>query len=174
MKRSKTIIVGAGLSGMIAGINLARQDYEVEIWDGAKTIGQSDKVHPSVHATPFDTRKVSEYVGFDVSGGVVDCKRMVFYIENQGYELNAEHFALIERGGRKCSMDQFLYKIALDHGIKFRFNTLVTKLSDIPERSIMATGLTKEGMEAIGVPYEMGAGAYARKKLDNPRYKDCC
>jgi len=174
MKKSKTIIVGAGLSGMVAGINLAREDYEVEIWDAAKTIGQLEDFHPSVHATPLDPRQVSDYIDVDITGGVVDCKRMIFYIEDQGYEMNAEHFTLVERGGRKNSMDQHLYRIALDHGIKFRFNTLVKSLNDIPERSIMATGMTKEGMGAIGVPYEIGTAAYARKELDNPKYKDCC
>ena len=174
MKESKKIIVGAGLSGMVAGINLARQDYEVEIWEGAKSIGEMGDFHPSVHATPLDVRKVSDYIGIDISEGVIDCKRMVFYVEDQGYEVNAEHFVLVERGARKKSMDQFLYKIALDHGIKFRFNTMVKSLSDIPERSIVATGMTKEGMGAIGVPYELGTAAYARKKLDNPKYKDCC
>ena len=154
MRESKKIIVGAGLSGMVAGINLARQDYEVEIWEGAKSIGPMGDFHPSVHATPLDVRKVSDYIGIDISGGVIDCKRMVFYVEEQGYEVNGEHFVLVERSGRKNSMDQYLYKIALDHGIKFRFNTMVKSLKDIPERSIMATGMTKEGMGAIGVPYE--------------------
>jgi len=174
MKKSKTIIVGAGLSGMVAGINLARHDYEVEIWEAAKTIGQLEDFHPAVHATPLDPRQVSDYIDIDITGGVVDCRRLIFYIEDQGYEMNAERFTLVERGGRKNSLDQYLYRIALDHGIKFRFNTMVKSLSDIPERSIVATGMTKEGMGAIGVPYELGTAAYARKKLDNPKYKDCC
>jgi len=174
MKKSKKIIAGAGLSGMVAGINLARQDYEVEIWDAAKTLGQLEAFHPSVHSTPMDPRQVSEYIGIDITGGVVDCKRLIIYVENQAYEMNAEHFTLVERGGRKNSLDQYLYKIALDHGIKFRFNTMIKRLSDIPEHSIIATGMTKEGMDAIGLPYEIGTAAYARKKLDNPRYKDMC
>jgi flavin-dependent dehydrogenase len=159
---------------MVAAINLARQDYEVEIWDAAKTIGQLERFHPSVHATPLDPRQVSDYIDIDITAGVVDCKRMIFYVEDQGYEMNAEHFTLVERGGRKKSLDQHLYRIALDHGIKFQFNTMVKSLDDIPERSIVATGMTKEGMGAIGVPYELGTAAYARKKLDNPKYKDIC
>jgi len=36
---SKKIIVGAGLSGMTAGINLVRDGYEVEIWERGKSLG---------------------------------------------------------------------------------------------------------------------------------------
>ena len=50
----------------------------------------------------------------------------------------------------------------------------IRKLDEIPEGSIIATGLVKEGMDAAGVKSAIGTGCYARKKLDNPAYKDVC
>lgn len=174
MKSSKITIVGAGLSGMVAGINLAREGYEVEIWDGAKTIGQLEDFHPSVHATPANPNRISNYIDIDITPGFVSCKRLVIYVQDQPYELNSETFCVVERGGRSSSLDSYLYRICLDCGITFRFNTLIRSLKDVPEGAIVATGLNKEGMEAVGIPYMVGSGIYARKKLNDPRYKDCC
>ncbi len=174
MADSKITIVGAGLSGMVAGINLARDGYEVEIWEGAKTIGQLEDFHPSVHATPANPRRISNYIGVDVTPGFVPCKRLVIYVEDQPYDLGTENFYVVERGGRESSIDNYLYQICLECGIKFRFNSLIKSLEDVPEGAIVATGLNKDGMEAIGVPYEIGSGIYARKKLDDPKFEDCC
>ncbi len=174
MSKSKITIVGAGLSGMVAGINLAREGYEIEIWEGAKELGKTGDFHPSVHATPMDPKQVSDYIDIDIVPGVVKCKRLIFYIEQQAYECNSEHFYLIERSGRKTSIDSYLYNIAVDCGVKFQFDTMIERLEDLPENAIIATGLSKEGMDALGIPYELGCAAYARKKLDNPRYEDVC
>ena len=174
MKKSKITIVGAGLSGMVAGINLAREGFPVEIWEGASSIGQLEDFHPSVHATPANPHQISSYIHIDVTPAFVPCKRLVIYVQNQPYEFGTENFYMVERGGRATSLDSFLYRICLECGIEFRFNTLVQSLDKIPERAIVATGLNKEGMEAIGVPYAIGSGVYARKKLNDPRYEGCC
>lgn len=174
MKKSKIIIVGAGLSGMVAGINLARKGYEIEIWEGGKSVGEMEKLHPSVHATPINPQKVSEYIDIDITSSFTPCRRLAIYIRNKKNELNTGEMHLVERGGRNTSIDNFLYKKALDCGVKFKFNTLVKKMSDIPEGSIVATGLVKEGMDAVGVKSDIGTGYYARKKLDNPEYRDVC
>lgn len=174
MGTSKVTIIGAGLSGMVAGINLATEGFAVEIWDGTKTIGQLEDFHPSVHATPACPRRISNFINIDVTAQFVPCKRFLMYVGNRSYELGAANFYVVERGGRKSSLDDYLYRICLDCGILFRFGTLVGRLDDIPEGAIVATGLNKEGMEAVGVPYTVGSGIYARKKLNDPRYENCC
>ncbi len=170
MAENKITIVGAGLSGMIAGINLCREGFEVEIWDGAKTIGQLESFHPSIHATPINPQRVSNYVGIDISPCFTKISIFRTIVEKAKYDLNTENFYLVERGGRKTSIDSYLYNIAKDMGIKFRFNHYIRDLKDIPEKAIVATGFNKDAMEALGVPYEGGTGAYARKKLDDPRF----
>ncbi len=174
MTNSKITIIGAGLSGMVAGINLAREGYEVEIWEGGKSIGSMEDMHPSVHATPIVPEKVSEYIDIDITPGFSLCKRFMLFLKNQSYNLPPGEFHLVERGNRKTSLDNFLYNICLECGIKFHFNNMISTLKDVPEGGIVATGLNKEGLDAVGLPSMVGHGCYARKKLDNPRYEDCC
>jgi flavin-dependent dehydrogenase len=172
MSTSKITIVGAGLAGLVAGINLCRKGYEVEIWEAAKSLGMLEDFHPSVHATPIDPAGVSRYIGIDISPCFTAVKRFRMIVENEKFDLNPANYYLVERGGRKTSIDTYLYNIAVDMGINVRFDHYVRRLEDIPERAVVATGFDKEGMEAIGVPYEQATGAYARKKLDDPRFED--
>lgn len=172
MSRSKITIVGAGLSGLVAGINLVREGYEVEIWDGARSLGQLEDFHPSIHATPIHLEAVSEYIGIDVSPCFTKVKRFRMIVEKERFDLNPGNYYLVERGGRKSSIDTYLYNMARQMGIQIHFDRYVRSLKDIPERAIVATGFNKEGMEAIGIPYGQGSGAYARKKLDDPKYED--
>jgi len=172
MSGSKITIIGAGLSGLVAGINLRREGYEVEIWDGAKSLGMLEDFHPSIHATPIDPASVSRYIGVDISPCFTPVKRFRTIIQKKKYDLNPVNYFLVERGGRKTSIDTYLYNIAVDMGVKVHFDHYIRRLEDIPERAVVATGFNKEGMEAIGIPYEVGTGAYARKKLDDPRFED--
>lgn len=172
MSRSKITVVGAGLSGMVAAINLMREGYEVEVWDGAKTLGQLEAFHPSIHATPIDPKKVSDYIGIDISPCFTQVKTFRIVVERDRYTLNPHNYYLVERGGRRSSVDTYLYGMAEEMGARFRFDHYIRDLKDVPERAIVATGFNKEGMEAVGIPYEEGTGAYARKKLDDPEFND--
>jgi len=172
MSREKITIVGAGLSGLVAAINLLREGYEVDVWDGAKTLGQLEDFHPSIHATPIDPHRVSSYIGIDVSPCFTPVKTFRTVVEKDRYVMNRKNYYLVERGGRKTSIDTYLYDIAVDMGAKVFFDHLVRDLKDVPERAVVATGFNKEGMEALGIPYEIGTGACARKKLDDPEYED--
>lgn len=172
MSREKITIVGAGLSGLVAAINLLREGYEVEIWDGARTLGQMEDFHPSIHATPMDPHRVSTYIGIDVSPCFTPVKTFRTIVEKDRYAMNRQNYYLVERGGRKTSIDTYLHDIAVDMGARILFDHVVTDLKDVPERAIVATGFNKEGMEALGIPYEVGTGAYARKKLDDPAFED--
>jgi flavin-dependent dehydrogenase len=172
MSGSRITIVGAGLSGLVAGINLRREGYEVEIWDAAKSLGMLEDFHPSIHATPIDPAGVSRYIGIDISPCFVPVKRFRMIVEKEKYNLNPANYYLVERGGRKTSIDTYLYNIAVDMGIKVIFDQYIRRLQDIPDRAGVATGFNREGMEAIGVPHEPATGAYARKKLDDPRFED--
>jgi len=172
MSASKITIIGAGLSGLVAGINLRREGWEVEIWDAAKSLGTLEDFHPSVHATPIDPAMVSSYIGIDISPCFVPVQRFRLIVEKEKYDLNPVNYYQVERGGRKTSIDTYLYNIATDMGIKVLFDHYIRRLEDIPERAVVATGFNQEGMEAIGVPHAPGTGAYARKKLDDPKYAD--
>ena len=164
-------IVGAGLSGLVAGINLAKEGYQVEILDGAKKLGQLEDFHPSIHATPINPQQVSNYIVIDVNSCFTLTKNFRINVENARYDLNPANFYLVERGGRSTSLDSYLYDIAVDSGVKFYFDQYLTNLKDVPEGSIVATGFNKDGMSAIGIKYSEGTGAYARKKSMTPNGK---
>ena len=118
----KITIIGGGLSGMVAGINLCREGFEVEIWDGAKTLGQLEPFHPSIHATPIDPKWVSNYIGIDITPCFTEAKRFRNFIEKRTYDLNPLNFYLVERGGRKSAIDTYLYNIVKELGITYRFD----------------------------------------------------
>ena len=60
-------IVGAGLSGLVAAINLAREGYEVLVRDREDSIGGPKKQHPSIHSTPLQPQENWEFIGADLS-----------------------------------------------------------------------------------------------------------
>ncbi len=60
---SKNIqIYGAGLAGLVAAINLARNGYKVTIYEKENRIGGSAKCHPSNHMTPVHIQKMQNYI----------------------------------------------------------------------------------------------------------------
>ena len=46
-------IYGAGLSGLVAAINLVREGFKVTVFEREETFGGSKKLHPSIHSTPL-------------------------------------------------------------------------------------------------------------------------
>ena len=56
-------IYGAGLAGMAAGINLARNGFKVVSYEGEEGIGGARDLHPSIHTTPLQAQKTWEYIG---------------------------------------------------------------------------------------------------------------
>lgn len=187
---SKIIIVGAGLSGMTAGINLAQDGYEVEIWEKGKAMGgialdQGERVQrPFAIAdmTPFDIERLSNYLGFsfvpdkEKSGGInyyTELPSARFYILGDRCEMHFPedvHMKLVERGPRPSALDSHLYNAACKAGVKFKFNTaLVTKkdFSELPPGSIIATGMLKNSFLALDVPFVPAYAYFAIKEFNN-------
>jgi len=151
-------IYGAGLAGMVAGINLSRKGFKVIIYDREEGIGGSKDYHPSIHTTPLEPQETWDYIGIDLSDNFratdtypdfwYNSKRLILppYVNNtKAYN--------VERGPRKTSLDMKLYTIALDEGVEFQFNKTLTtdELKSAPAGSIIATGLYKEVYDLVGV-----------------------
>ncbi|MEA3223526.1 MAG: NAD(P)-binding protein [Thermodesulfobacteriota bacterium] len=155
---SEISIYGAGLAGMVAGINLAREGFSVIVYDRETSIGGSKNVHPSIHTTPLQPKETWDYIGIDLSESFCptdtypdfwyNAKRLTLppYVNNT-FAYN------VERGARKTSIDTRLYEIALNEGVKFSFNKNLTpnELKSAPPGSIIATGLYKEAYDLVGV-----------------------
>jgi len=136
----KQIIVGAGLSGMVAGINLARQGFEVLILEKEKAIGGAPLFHPSLHATPIDIPYTSAFTGIDLSGSFQLLSDFHTWVKNKRFFPNLNNYG-VERGGRDTAIDACLYRMCLQHGVRFEFGQPLRRLSDVPPGSIIATGL---------------------------------
>ncbi len=136
---AKKTVVGAGLSGMVAAIDLARQGDEVVILEKEKQIGGSPEYHPSLHATPIDIQYTSDFIGIDISSCFQFLPDTQLWIKDTRLYPNLIHYG-VERGSRESAIDIFLYNKCLEHGIKFEFDQPVTRLKDIPPGSIVATG----------------------------------
>ena len=135
----KRTVVGAGLSGMVAAIDLARQGDEVLVLEREKAIGGSPAYHPSLHATPIDIKYTSDFIGIDVSPCFKLLVETQLWIRDRRLYPSLNHYG-VERGDRDTAIDTYLYKMCLDHGVEFEFDHPVKRLKDIPPGSIVATG----------------------------------
>lgn len=149
---SKTHIVGAGLSGMVAAINLAREGRDVLVLDQAPKIGGSRVFHPSIHTTPINHEMLWDYIGIDASTSFHNVKSMEITVGDKCYVLNPSVLYCVERGSRATSIDSDLYDKAREAGVKFEFNSGVTKVRDVPPGSIISTGLHGGMFDALSVP----------------------
>ncbi len=171
----KTHILGAGLGGLVAAVNLARAGREVLVIDAGKKIGGVRGFHPSLHVTPMDLEFVNAYTGLSVSDNVRTLEKpfRVGMWEDQ-YLFGQGHLPMhiplygIERGSRKTSLDSFLYAKAKELGVKFEFSTFVKSPSELPPDSIIATGLYPEMFDRLKIPFETVEGFYFTKR-SNPR-----
>ena len=186
---SKILIVGAGLSGMTAGINLARDGYEVEIWDKGNAMGgialdqevKMKRPFAIADMTPFDIERLSHYLGFDLmpdkeKSGHIDYFTPLpsarFYISGTKCEMHFPedlHMKLVERGPRQSSLDSHLYHTALGTGVKFKFNVSVVSkkdFSELPPGSIIATGMLRSSFIALDLPFVPAYAYFAIKEFN--------
>ena len=162
----KIHILGAGLSGMVAAINLARQGREVLVIEGEKKIGGMHRDLPSVHTTPIDPAWMSKQVGIDVTPAFHRIKGFQVVIDNKMYELNPGPMHAVERGARKSGIDALLYDQACEAGVQFEFGTLLKDLREIPKGSIIATGLDAGMYDYLDIPFEIVRGFSGTHKTD--------
>ena len=71
---SEVLIYGAGMSGLIAACNLAREGYDVTVRDREESWGGSKVFNPSTHTTPLDLAATSRYIGIDIAPAFVPVK----------------------------------------------------------------------------------------------------
>ena len=169
------IIVGAGLSGLVAAINLAREGREVLVLEREPRIGGAGLYHPSPEGTPMHLEGLKRYTGIDFSPAAAapavapfQVGRVVAYGEMIPVDMDAISSYMIERGPRSTSLDSYLYNIALAEGVKFEFGRAVMSNDDVarlPADTIIATGLHFEGFDACRVPYKTSFHFVARQTI---------
>ncbi len=157
-------ILGAGLSGMVAAINIARQGRKVLVLDAAKKIGGMSGFHPSIHTTPVDPVWMSKQIEIDLTGYFHPLKDFLVGIKQKTFQGLPGPLHSVERGHRKTALDTLLYKLALEAGVEFQFDAYLTSPGILPKGSIIATGLHPEMYDYFHLPKETVKGFAAAGK----------
>lgn len=157
MSGSKEVtIYGAGMSGLVAAINAARDGYSVTVHDREPGYGGSQLYNPSTHVTPMDPARTSEYIGIDVTGVFHEVARPIpFYFHDTKVGIPNPGFYAVERGDRATSLDTLLYEECLKLGVSFEFGSPLRKedLEHLPPNTIIACGLTPSAYQMLGLPH---------------------
>jgi flavin-dependent dehydrogenase len=157
-------IYGAGISGLVAAINLARSGYEVEVFEKRDKIGGSTHWHPSVHQQTFDIKKTSEYIGIDLAPCFRPVKKHTFYLYGRKIVLDAPIDSYVcEKGHRPSSIENHLYSQAVTIGVRFDFDEAfdlikVKHLNTETQRCIVATGLETKPYRDLGIRHAVLIG----------------
>jgi flavin-dependent dehydrogenase len=168
----KVEVVGAGLAGLTAAINLARDGYEVVVYEKEKKIGGIPSARPDPAGGPFGLSRLREYIGIDISLALKPVEWSSLMIWGRKVEMKPRPglpMYMVERGSRKSSLDSFLYQKARKAGVKVQFGKAFETLKDfmdLPPGSIIATGLERRTFEALGIPHNIGHAVVAKGKVD--------
>ncbi len=168
----KVEIVGAGLAGLTAAINLAKNGYEVVVYEQERKTGGHPGVRPDPAGSPFDLTRLENFIGFDIAPAVRFIEGSSQMVWGKQYMLRPRAelpLYMVERGSRKTSLDNFLYEKAREAGVTVKFGHLLGSKEDfmeLPPGSIIATGLEKLPYEALGIKHNQGYAYIANGKVD--------
>ncbi len=165
-KSDETVILGAGLSGLVAAVLLAKEGKKVRVIEGAKDIGGDLGFHPSLHGTPLDVDKIAAWTGLDTDCMFTKGNGVQMFIGKQAFP--QEPVYLIERSNRPTSIDAYLLKQAKALGVEFEFGHYVKDPKTLPKGSIIATGFHPGMYKAFDRKCHKGEGYSIVEKNDDP------
>lgn len=172
---AETTIIGAGLSGLVAGINLARAGRDVTILERESRIGGMPEFRPDPAGSPFDLEGVKRYTGVDISGAVKIIDEAHVWAWGNCFSMPMRgriKLYMVERGSRGTSLDTLLMNEALAAGVNIEFDKAFITQGEyamLPPETIIATGLKIEPYEALNIPYSPLYGHFAKGTVDHDR-----
>lgn len=171
------LVIGAGLSGMVAAINLAREGYRVTVRERRESVGGVTDIKGLEgmvinigDGSPINLPRMNAYTGIDFTPAAVPLVHCTNHVYGRTFEIDFYEGVptyLVERGPRPTSLDMFLYNMAREEGVEFSFNDTVTDFSDLPPDTIVATGLFGESWPELGVPHLQVYGYLAMSETDD-------
>ncbi len=163
MAKDEIKILGAGLSGLTAAINLAKAGKTVRVFEKRRRVGE--QIFPNFQGLikmnglgDYSGRvSVSDYfgrLGLRPRGFEhVELSKVRFLTRNRSIRLSSKKkYAFIQRGGRG-SLEHSLFSQAMSLGVKFEFN------SRLPETrtNVVASGPKRADVAAFGAVFEHNA-----------------
>ncbi|MCX6764181.1 MAG: UbiA family prenyltransferase [Candidatus Nealsonbacteria bacterium] len=154
----KINILGAGISGLVSGIVLAKNGYQVEIFEKRSRVGSFfEKDIHSLRNYSYDYDVIEKYkeLGIEISNIYPVFKELRFSSSSKHIEVYSENKPLFYNFIRGCSdersLDNELFEQAKSHGIKFHFNQAVNR--DDKDIDIVAVGASSVKGVAYGRHY---------------------
>lgn len=170
----KTIkIAGAGIAGLICAIGLRKSGHEVTVFEKRKTIGKQfngDFQGIENWSEKGDFSESIRYLGIELEDISIVGKRVtVIGPKEKVYRLKSKKpiFYLVKRGKEKDTLDNYLYEIAKDKGVRFHFDLPIQDLSQV---HVMATGPNPSSsiIIAVGMTFktDLDDGVYIHVDTD--------
>ncbi len=164
-------IVGAGLAGLVAGINLAGQGFRVRIHEARHRIGGDISF---ADATLMLPAMLERELGISIREALKPWKSVRIQAYGKKFELALPHLTeayTMERGKGELSLENVLYRQALEKGVEvFLGRRLSMKdISELPAGTIVATGLNKNTFELFDIPHHPFYGHMATGNSDLSR-----
>jgi len=152
-------VVGAGLSGLVAAINCVRAGHDVTVLEKNSKVGGEPVAHPGIDGTPMRPEELGRFIGVELKAPqVTPSEELCIFAYGRKFEFDPARNCLysVERGARSSAIDNYLYEIAVEEGVKFEFGwELGSKadLSQLPPKTILASGLSEKPFKLLGIPY---------------------
>jgi flavin-dependent dehydrogenase len=152
------IIAGAGISGLTAAINLAKNGYKVEVHEKLSDVGKKHNLNfEGLENWTHDLMKTLGEIGIESDFRKSAVNEVTWYspsFRKAVLKSKKPFFYLVERGG-KNSIEYSLKEQAIEAGVKIKLKSLASR----PD--IISTGASKPMAFGFGTTY------------DNVRHEDC-
>lgn len=144
-------ILGAGLSGLSAAINLASNGISVVVLEKRNSVGM--QISPNFQVLHSDGKTPEQYLaGLNLRPSFrrLELQKAYFSTESRDLDLNLRRKVyFIQRGGVD-SLEQGLYRQAVELGVEFKFNQNAREI----ETDVIAHGPRRLDAIAYGEVYE--------------------
>jgi len=167
-------ILGAGISGLTAAINLSKAGYQINVYEIGKDCGtrfKGDLQGIENWSSKTNVLKQFKSMNIKINFEYSPFKEVIFTdgeVKNS-IDLNKPLFYLVKRGSMKGSLDQALKKQALKSGVNIKFNSTIKE----SKADIIATGPKKAFGLCAGISFETGDDNIAVFLINNDANHNC-
>ncbi len=171
---AEVTVVGAGLAGLVAAINCARNGRQVRVLERFKQVGGDPYIRPAVDVTPMEPERLGAFIGVELPPPyVTPTLEFPIYVYGRRYLVPGSrlHLHSVERGSRSTSLDTYLYQKARDAGVEFELGVELNSQKDfaaLPPNTIVATGLEVDPFLALRRPYLPVYGFIGKTRCQGP------